>query len=1008
MNGALRRAGMLVCLLVLTGVVPALAQVSTGEIFGKATDSTGAVLPGVTVTLSGSALIQPQTAITTESGAYRFPRIPIGNYSVAFELAGFKKTIRDGIVIQAGFNAEIDTKMEISTVQETVTVSGESPVVDTRSTAISASFNKEALDKIPSARDPWVILEQTPGVLMSGSNVGGNLSGQQTSFSAMGSSTNQQWTMDGAVISDIASGNSSPTYFDFDSFDEIQITTGGSDASQQGAGVQINFVTKSGGNKLRGSGRFFDTNQKFEANNITDAQRDLGATGGNPIQDIKDYGVEVGGPIKKNKAWFWGALSNNTIHVGVVNFFDTSTPACQTVATNASTKINGAYQYAVKDLWDCYKTDETVLLNYNGKLQYQENAANKSTFTVTDGIKTRNARGADAFHPLITTRRQDGPTVFYRGEHQWIVSNRLTMTAQYLHISENWGQFFQNDGLKDVQAIQYIDTGFFDRNTASGNYDTHRPQDDIRADANYFVSNFLGGDHSMKFGFAYRRSPVESLTTYGGGANTRVRSTANQGNCTVGGVTALCNEADIRRDSDTSYILYGRSLYWNDSYKKSRATINVGLRYDRQFDIARAATIPANSILPDLLPSLNYPGADSGARYNNLSPRGGLTYDLRGNGKSVLKINAGRYYGLGMATASTLQPTQATTLRYAWRDLNGDQSVQRNELDLAKGFLTTPTSNYDPANPSAAITPATVDSNLRNDKTDELILGFDHELMANFGVGVSYIYRKYSDLQGTYRTLDFTEAYTLASFTATCGNAATCGTQSFTGPYYQRATALHAPTILRNDTKYNTFNGVEFVARKRLAHKWMMNGSVVWNHQQHFEPDANIDYLDPTNHAPVDLISGYESGGMTLSNSAGATGTTPSNGRNAPVVGKLSGMYQFPWGINFAANFNGHSSFSYNPYILTGNRTGGQAGVAIFLNPSNALRYPALFQTDLHVDKTLGFGGNRRISLNFDWFNLMNNNVVLGQVERLNQSTAGNITTMLAPRVARFGLKVNF
>src|SRR5262249_28545984 len=155
-------------------VTPAIAQVSTGEIFGKATDGTGAVLPGVSVTLSGPALIQSQTAVTSESGGYRFPRIPIGTYSLGFGLAGFKKVIRDGIVIQAGFNAEIDTKMEISTIQETVTVSGESPVVDTRSTAISASFNKEALDKIPSARDPWVILEQTPGVLMSGSNVGGN------------------------------------------------------------------------------------------------------------------------------------------------------------------------------------------------------------------------------------------------------------------------------------------------------------------------------------------------------------------------------------------------------------------------------------------------------------------------------------------------------------------------------------------------------------------------------------------------------------------------------------------------------------------------------------------------------------------------------------------------------------------------------------------------------------------------------------------------------------------
>src|SRR3954463_11449762 len=116
MSGAPRRAGVLVCLLMLVGIAPALAQVSTGEIFGKASDGTGAVLPGVTVTLSGAALIQPQTAITTESGAYRFPRIPIGTYTVTFELTGFKKTIRDGVVIQAGFNAEIDTKMDISTV----------------------------------------------------------------------------------------------------------------------------------------------------------------------------------------------------------------------------------------------------------------------------------------------------------------------------------------------------------------------------------------------------------------------------------------------------------------------------------------------------------------------------------------------------------------------------------------------------------------------------------------------------------------------------------------------------------------------------------------------------------------------------------------------------------------------------------------------------------------------------------------------------------------------------
>ncbi|HMF93533.1 MAG TPA: carboxypeptidase-like regulatory domain-containing protein, partial [Vicinamibacterales bacterium] len=112
MTGARRRAGMLACLMLLAGAGTALAQVSMGEVFGKVTDSTGAILPGVTVTLSGPALIQPQTTVTTESGAYRFPRIPIGTYTVAFELTGFKRNVREGIIIQAGFNAEIDAKLE--------------------------------------------------------------------------------------------------------------------------------------------------------------------------------------------------------------------------------------------------------------------------------------------------------------------------------------------------------------------------------------------------------------------------------------------------------------------------------------------------------------------------------------------------------------------------------------------------------------------------------------------------------------------------------------------------------------------------------------------------------------------------------------------------------------------------------------------------------------------------------------------------------------------------------
>src|SRR4026209_1818695 len=196
----------------------ASAQTGTGEIFGKVLDSTGAVLPGATVTISGEALITPQSTGVSSSGSYRFPNLPIGLYSVAFELAGVKRMVRAGVRIQAVFNAEVNGRLELSTVEETVTVTGESPIIDVRSNTLGTNFGKELLEAIPSARDPWVILEQTPGMVMSVQNVGGNISGQQASFGAHGSTSNQQWNLDGATITDMAS-SSSPGYFDFDSFE---------------------------------------------------------------------------------------------------------------------------------------------------------------------------------------------------------------------------------------------------------------------------------------------------------------------------------------------------------------------------------------------------------------------------------------------------------------------------------------------------------------------------------------------------------------------------------------------------------------------------------------------------------------------------------------------------------------------------------------------------------------------------------------------------------------------
>ena len=322
-----RKAMLLAAVLVCAISTSAWAQ-QTGEIFGRVADKSGAVLPGATVTVSGPALIQPRVVTTSETGSYRVPELPIGLYSVSFELAGFRTTVYQDIRVNIGFNAQVNGELELSTVQETVTVTGESPIIDTRETGTKSVFDLESMQNLPSARDPWVMLERTPGITMDRVNVGGNQSGQQSGYISRGASTgNNKWSIDGVDITDMAATGASPIYYDFDMLEEMQVTTGGADVSQQTGGVGINLVTRSGTDRLRGSGRVYITDEQFQGDNINDELRAQGAGSGAPIQNIQDYGFEVGGPIKKGRAWFWGSYGTQDIKTGVVGFYKTD-PAC--------------------------------------------------------------------------------------------------------------------------------------------------------------------------------------------------------------------------------------------------------------------------------------------------------------------------------------------------------------------------------------------------------------------------------------------------------------------------------------------------------------------------------------------------------------------------------------------------------------------------------------------------------------------------------------------------------
>lgn len=942
----------LVCACIL--LVPALAtgQTAVGEIFGRVTDESGAVLPGVTVTLESSALIQRMSTVTSARGSFQLPSLPLGTYSVIFEMSGFSRMVREGVRVETGFSAEVNAKLKVSSVQETVTVSGEAPIIDTKSQTLSATFTREMLENIPSARDPWVIIEQVPGMVMDRQNVGGNQSGQQSSFLAHGSATNQVWNMDGGGVTDMAA-DSSPGYYDFDSFEEIQVTTGGGDASLDTGGIAINLVTKSGSNRFRGTTRFFIADRGLNATNSNaDIQRQGGGAG-NPLDNVQDYGIEMGGPIKKDKAWFWGSASRNDIKVGVVGFL-----------RQGCTDPNNL---------DCLETDVTNLKNYNGKINYQWTKKHKSAFSVQWGDKYRGSRGASSTTRIDATTRQSAPGFSYFLQHQWFATQALLLEARANYVDGGFLLDFHDDALASVQPTFDIVTGVNDR--SGTRTDNIRPTKEAKIDGTYFHADLFGGSHSTKFGVRGRWTPYQTITRTGGGATARFNS----------GVPA---EASISRDGHTTRDLYEYSAYVNDSFRRGKVTINAGLRFDYQKDKALAANIQANPILPALLPAVDFKGADSGASFKDLAPRFSVTYDVTGNGKTILKGTASRYYGLGIFTAGNLSPTGQTTLRYPWTDRNGDRFVQANELDLTR--LLASSANYNPQNPTAVVSPITVDPNLENDITNEFLVGIEREFSHGIGAGITLIKRRYYNYNSTFRVGLRPDDFVPVTITRACGNGS-CDQSDYTVQYFQLPFTQPAAQVQRNHLDGREYKGAEFTARRRFNGRWMANASFTWNStRRRFAGGPGVDYNDPTNIAQQD--------GQPVGTS------------NARWVGKFTGMVVLPGKVNLSAFFNGRDGFPFNRTILTPTRTGGIGTADVFVRSYAAERYPTFFQVDGALDKELSLGksSGRKVVVSVAAFNVLNSNVVLGRTARQNASNANNITTILAPRTLRLGARLTF
>lgn len=968
---------LLVCLTV--GAGSAFAQSTTGEIIGRVTDTSDAILPGVTATLTGPALLQPQVTSTTETGSFRFSGVPIGVYTIKFELTGFSSVLRENVRIASGFTSQVNVSLAVSTVEETITVSSEAPVVDTTKTGSTSTFTREVLDAIPTSRDPWVMMEQTPSIVMDRANVGGSQSGQQSGFVVRGAgTTNNVWSLDGVNVTDMSATGATTMYYNFDSFEQMQYNIGGNDVTIATGGMGVNLITKSGSDKLRGSSRYLITDNQLQDDNVTDELRAQGASAGNPIQRNLDYGVEAGGPLMKGRLWFWGAAARTDVRVGVNNFF-TGAPGCPTTAAQART-------VDTETLRGCLKTDQTLLKNYTFKFTGRTFKGNRLEWFSDYADKYRNARDASATRPPETVVVQTGPVWTHKIHGQQVMTDRWIAEAQYAFVGGGFALDFPDPGSQfGIQRYYDEVTEEYRRSFSQSLFD--RPLYLFDTKTNYFLPSFLGGDHAFKAGYSFRYAPVSSYSHVGGYAETRFRS-------------GVPNTASMYRDSYTESEQNTHSFFVQDEYQSGRFSARVGVRLDRYDSRALASSVDANPIIPDLLPSASFAGADPNVVWNSFSPRLGFNYDISGSGKTVLGLTLSRYYGQpGVdSLAATLNPLGTVFLRYPWTDLNNDQLVTRNELNLAA----TPniSGNYNPDAPGSPTTINTVDPNIKNERTDEIVVGLQHELFPGIALSANYIYRKYDNFRWTTD-----EGITSASYTEVAGSPAACYTgPGVTGPC--PAFSYFVPTVniggrkktLTNRPDYNReYNGFEVSMTKRYSNKWYANISYAYNSSvDNYESPAS--YIDPTN---INVLNGAqwasESGGSGVSDVW----------VNAKWVARATAIYTLPWNVAVSGFLNGRQGYIFPYGFTTAARPNGAAATTVVIEPYGDERLPNFWQFDMKVERPITVN---RITLRpqATLYNLANSNVLLGYQRNIGATNYREVRQILSPRVVQVGVRVDF
>jgi hypothetical protein len=688
-------------------------------IAGVVRDTTGAVLPGVTVEASSPALIEKVRAATSdESGQYQILDLRPGVYTVTFTLTGFSVVKRDGVELPANFTATINAELRVGALEETITVSGDAPVVDVRSATQGQILSRALLDAVPTGRSIWSVGSTLTGVTLSEPDVGGTRGMQQTYMAVHGSDRRDNAIqVDGMTVNGIEGDGAIQNYFNQGMFEEMSYQTSALTADVQSSGVRLNMIPREGGNQFKGFMFLSHTPGAWQSDNFSDELRATGLRAPNRVVRIFDQNPGFGGPVMRDRLWFFGSFRRWGVDQTVTDSFYNLDPTHRTYRPNLSEQT----------------VDDNVIKSGVGRLTFQISQKHKFSAYLDRIVKFRGhectAPSAEEACGIRSPKRYFTAQAKYTG----------TLTNKLL-VEGGWSENDETYSTGEVQpSVGPTDVGRSDRTTTErwssviGAYYFRVP------DRHSFSGSlsYVTGSHAFKTG-----------VQLGKGGNRHQRRV--HGNIDLYqeyrlGVPVSVVVHNTPQEA-AERIKHDLGIFVQDSWTFKRLTLNPGLRVELfNTYVPQQASPPGR-----FLPFRQFDKIEDLPNWQDVAPRFGLAYDVFGDSRTAVKMHVGKYMRAfsTVGFAAIYNPMVFQTDRRTWTDRNGDDIAQESEI----GPVNTP---FNISGQSIR----TPDPDIKRPYQWEYSLGVQREVVRGVSVSLNWVRRDFKRLFWTDNILTTFDDY---------------------------------------------------------------------------------------------------------------------------------------------------------------------------------------------------------------------------------------------------------